>query len=86
MLEPVLSDPRCAKIILTRNPLDSYHLSKIARETKQWQLKNIKRRREAQVEFEAEAFVKYLNRQQEFHCCCRIALAAKRPDPVLHCL
>ncbi|MBO9446032.1 nodulation protein NodH [Ruegeria sp. R14_0] len=66
VLEPVLNDPRCAKIILTRNPVDSYISLKIARETKQWQLKNIKRRREAQVEFDAEAFVKYLNRQQEF--------------------
>ena len=67
VLETVLNDPRCAKIILTRNPLDSYVSLKIARETKQWQLKNIKRRRAVQVEFEAEAFVKYLNRQQEFH-------------------
>lgn len=67
VLEPALDDPRCAKIILTRNPLDSYVSLKIARETKQWQLKNIKRRREAQVAFDAEDFVKYLNRQQEFH-------------------
>lgn len=67
VLEPALSDPRCAKIILTRNPLDSFISLKIARETKQWQLKNIKRRREARVEFDAEAFMKYLNRQHEFH-------------------
>jgi LPS sulfotransferase NodH len=66
VLEPALSDPRCAKIILTRNPLDSYVSLKIARETKQWQLKNIKRRREAQVEFEAQEFEKYLGQQQEF--------------------
>lgn len=67
VLEPALGDPRCAKIILTRNPLDSFISLKIARETKQWQLKNIKRRREAQVEFDAEAFMKYLNRQHEYH-------------------
>ncbi len=66
VLEPALSDPRCAKIILTRNPLDSYVSLKIARETKQWQLKNIKRRREAQVEFDAQEFEKYLDQQQEF--------------------
>ncbi|WP_420585563.1 nodulation protein NodH [Ruegeria sp.] len=66
VLEPALSDPRCAKIILTRNPLDSYISLKIARETKQWQLKNIKRRREAQVEFEAQEFEKYLDQQQDF--------------------
>ncbi len=66
ILEPALSDPRCGKIILTRNSLDSYVSLKIARETKQWQLKNIKRRREAQVEFEAQEFEKYLDQQQEF--------------------
>ncbi|WP_037314639.1 hypothetical protein [Ruegeria halocynthiae] len=66
VLEPALADPRCAKIILTRNPLDSYVSLKIARETKQWQLKNIKRRREAQIEFDAHEFEAYLEQQQQF--------------------
>ncbi|MCA0929710.1 sulfotransferase domain-containing protein [Ruegeria profundi] len=66
VLESALTDPRCAKIILTRNPLDSYISLKIARETKQWQLKNIKRRREAKVEFDAQEFQAYLNQQQAF--------------------
>ncbi|WP_170761062.1 nodulation protein NodH [Ruegeria lacuscaerulensis] len=66
VLEPALTDPRCAKIILTRNPLDSYISLNIARETKQWQLKNIKRRREAQIEFDGQEFEKYLDQQQEF--------------------
>ena len=61
-----MSDPRCAKIILTRNPLDSYLSLKIARETKQWQLKNIKRRRDAQVEFDPKEFESYLDQQQGF--------------------
>ncbi|MDX1743718.1 MAG: nodulation protein NodH, partial [Ruegeria sp.] len=66
VLEPALTDPRCAKIILTRNPLDSYISLKIARETKQWQLKNIKRRREAKVEFDVQEFQAYLDQQQAF--------------------
>ncbi len=66
VLEPVLSDPRCAKIILTRNPLDSFVSLQIARETKQWQLKNVKRRREARVEFDVAAFETYLDQQQDF--------------------
>ncbi|WP_377191921.1 nodulation protein NodH [Ruegeria meonggei] len=66
VLEPVLSDPRCAKIILTRNPLDSYISLKIARETKQWQLKNIKRRRDARIEFDPKEFESYLDQQQGF--------------------
>ena len=35
VLAPVLADPRCAKIILTRNPLHSYVSLKIARATGQ---------------------------------------------------
>ncbi|WP_170786143.1 nodulation protein NodH [Ruegeria lacuscaerulensis] len=66
VLEPVLTDPRCAKIILTRNPLDSYVSLKIARETKQWQLKNIKRRREAQVGFDAAEFERFLDQHHAF--------------------
>ncbi len=67
VLEPALNDPRCAKIILTRNPLDSYLSLKIARKTKQWQLKNIKRRLDAQVEFLAKEFLEYVEQLQDYH-------------------
>lgn len=67
VLEPVLNDPRCAKIILSRNPLDSYLSLKIARKTKQWQLKNIKRRLDAQVAFDADAFAEYLDQTQSYY-------------------
>lgn len=60
VLHNVLDDPRCAKIILNRNPLDSYLSLKIVRKTKQWQLKNIKRRLEEQVEFDPAEFSDYL--------------------------
>lgn len=66
VLNIALDDPRCAKILLTRNPLDSYLSLKIARKTKQWQLKNIKRRLDAQVEFEPEEFQNYLEQQQTY--------------------
>ncbi|WP_282027497.1 nodulation protein NodH [Ruegeria faecimaris] len=66
VLEPVLDDPSCAKIILTRNPLDSYISLKIARETKQWQLKNVKRRRTEQIAFNPREFETYLDQQQAF--------------------
>ena len=36
ILDAVLDDPACAKIILTRNPLDSYVSWKIAQATGQW--------------------------------------------------
>ena len=65
-LEPALDDPRCAKIMLTRNALDSYLSWKIARATKQWKLVNIKQRRHAQVTFDADEFGNQLEQRQGF--------------------
>ncbi len=65
-LAPALDDPRCAKIILTRNPLDSYISWKIALETKQWRLVNIKQRRAAQIDFDADEFADQLEQRQAF--------------------
>ncbi|KIC40398.1 nodulation protein NodH [Ruegeria sp. ANG-R] len=65
-LAPALDDPRCAKIILMRNPLDSYISWKIALETKQWRLVNIKQRREAEITFNAEEFADQLDQRQAF--------------------
>lgn len=61
-----LDDPRCAKIILTRNPLDSYVSWKIAQQTGQWKLTNVKRRREAKAVFDAEDFAQHIDRLQAF--------------------
>ncbi len=66
VLEPCLKDPRCAKIILTRNPLDSYVSLKIARATGQWKLTNVKRRKDELTEFEEAEFEKYLDKLQGF--------------------
>lgn len=66
VLEPCLSDRRCAKIILTRNPLDSYISWKIAQQTGQWKVTNVAHKREAKVRFEAEEFATWLNRQRRF--------------------
>lgn len=66
-LEPALEDPRCAKIFLTRNPVDSYVSWKIAVETQQWKLVNIKQRRTAQVTFDAEEFADQIEQRMGFH-------------------
>ena len=66
ILDLALEDPRCAKIILTRNPLDSYVSHKIARETGQWKLTNITRRREALAEFDAIEFARHVGTLQAF--------------------
>ena len=51
-----LADPACAKIILTRNVVDSYVSHAIARATGQWKLSDAKDRKVAQAQFAATEF------------------------------
>jgi hypothetical protein len=62
----VLEDPKCAKIILTRNPLDSYVSLKIAAQTGQWKLSDMKQRRSATVAFDRDEFESHLAAKQVF--------------------
>jgi LPS sulfotransferase NodH len=66
VLAAVLPDPRCAKIVLTRNPVDSYVSWKIAQETGQWKLTDAKNLRTARVRFDAAEFAAHLERLQAF--------------------
>lgn len=66
ILDPLLDDPRCAKIILTRNPLDSYVSWKIAQETGQWKLTNVAKRKDAQATFDAAEFEAHVEALQAF--------------------
>jgi LPS sulfotransferase NodH len=66
VLDIALSDPRCAKIILTRNPLDSYVSWKIAKATGQWKLTNVKARKDAKAEFDAVEFTAHVEALQDF--------------------
>lgn len=61
-----LPDPRCAKIILTRNPIDSYVSWKIAKATGQWKLTNVKHARSETVTFNAVEFQEHMNALQAF--------------------
>lgn len=65
-LEVFLADPRCAKIILTRNPLDSYISLKIAQATGQWKLTDLKVRKDGKATFDKEEFDAYLSDIQSF--------------------
>jgi LPS sulfotransferase NodH len=56
MVEPILSDPRIAKIVLTRNPLDAYLSRTIAAETGQWRLTDLADARSARVRFDPSEF------------------------------
>jgi LPS sulfotransferase NodH len=65
-LDLCLADRRCAKIILTRNPLDSYVSWKIAQATGQWKLTNVKRRRDHRAVFDMAEFSDHVARLQAF--------------------
>lgn len=66
VLDIALTDRRCAKIILTRNPLDSYVSWKIAQATGQWKLTDVKRRKDAKAVFDAEEFADHVAALQNF--------------------
>lgn len=67
VLERVLPDPKVAKIILTRNPLESYVSRKIAAATGQWRLTDMKHRRESnKITFDTEEFEVLLEKLQAF--------------------
>jgi len=66
VLDIALDDPRCAKIILTRNPLDSYVSWKIAQATGQWKLTNVKRRKDSKISFDGVEFEGHIAKLQEF--------------------
>ncbi len=65
-LAHVLADPRCAKIVLTRNPLDSYVSRRIAEETGQWLIRGDgAARRSARIRFSPPQFEGYLDSLQD---------------------
>ena len=67
VLDTVLADPRCAKIILTRNPIDSYVSLKIARSSGQWKLTDVRRRKDVgKVRFDGEEFRRHVEVMQDF--------------------
>ena len=66
VVDRILPDPRIAKVILTRNPLDSYVSRKIATATGQWRLTDAKNRKEAKIAFDAEEFAELMDRLAAF--------------------
>lgn len=66
LLDDLLQDPKIGKIVLTRNPVDSYVSWKIAQATGQWKLTNVKRRKDGQAQFDAAEFEQHLADLQAF--------------------
>ena len=59
-LQSCLDDPRCAKIILTRNPVDSFVSWKIAQATGQWKLTNATHSKSLAIDFDQTEFEDHL--------------------------
>ena len=66
VFDTVMDDPKCAKVILTRNPVDSYVSWKIAQATGQWKLTDAKARKDGKAAFVAEEFTAHLDALQAF--------------------
>lgn len=62
----VLADPNCGKIILTRNPLESYVSWKIAQETGQWRLSDVRQRKASMIDFDKDEFLDQLDQKRAF--------------------
>lgn len=66
ILKAALDDPTCGKVILTRNPLDSYVSRKIAGATGQWRLTNLKHQKTAKIDYDHAEFLAHLEATQNF--------------------
>ncbi len=62
----LIDDPRCAKVVLTRNMVDAYVSRRIAMATDQWQLSNEKHARKKKARFIPEEFEKLFYRIKSF--------------------
>ncbi len=74
ILEEIVQNERCAKIILTRSVLESYVSWKIAVATDQWKLTNLKFRRSAKITFDAKEYEEYIAPQTAFRSDLQTAL------------
>lgn len=66
MFDPLMDDPTCAKIVLTRNPIDSWVSTQLAYATNQWKLNETETPIPAQVSFDPASFRESLAQTQGF--------------------
>ncbi|WP_295048561.1 hypothetical protein, partial [uncultured Paracoccus sp.] len=66
VLEPIIQDRACAKIILTRNPLDSYVSTRLAWETNQWKLNETETPIPARITYDGAEFRRMLSAAEDF--------------------
>ncbi|WP_411957053.1 hypothetical protein [Paracoccus homiensis] len=67
VFDAFMDDQSCAKIILTRNPLDSYVSVRLAWETDQWKLNETETPAEAAITYDGAEFRQMLSETEGFH-------------------
>lgn len=67
VMEAALKDRFCAKIILTRDPVESFVSLQIALETQQWLVSDIAHRKEIQIHFDLEAYATYIKDRAAYY-------------------
>lgn len=66
VFDAIMDDPACAKIVLTRSPVDSYVSTALARATNQWKLNETETPIPASAHFDPEEFRDVTGRIEEF--------------------
>ena len=66
VFDAIIEDRSCAKIVLTRNPVESYVSWKIAQQTGQWKLTNVGSRKAGQAHFDPQEFAEHLEALRSF--------------------
>ncbi len=67
MIEATLQDRSCAKIILRRNPVDSFVSLNIARKTNQWLIHHESDRKPARISFNLRQYRQYLDGLEAYY-------------------
>jgi len=67
VMEAALKDRYCAKIILTRDPVESFVSLQIALETQQWLVSDIAHRKDVQIHFDLDDYATYLKDRTAFY-------------------
>lgn len=67
VFDAFMDDPGCAKIVLMRNPLDSYVSVRLAWETDQWKLNETETPAEAAITYDGPEFRQMLCETEGFH-------------------
>lgn len=67
ILERCLTDPACAKIVLRRNPVDSFVSLRIAQATNQWRINDARNAKKARIDFDVAEFTEYFERNRDHY-------------------